>query len=267
MKRALTVAGSDSSGGAGIQADLKVFHSLGVYGLTAITAVTAQNSFGVQKVNKVPPRIIAAQIDAVARDIGVDACKIGMLYAQEAVTVTAKRIARREIKNVVLDPIIFAKDGTRLLLSKAVQRLKRELIPCCRLVTPNISEASELAGIPINDINDVKKAAEAIHSFGSDYVLIKGGHLKDEPVDFLYDGERFIEFPGKRLEGPPMHGTGCVLSAAITARLALGNAVPDAVQFAKDYINDAIKNSIKMGKGGLSYFNFRCSAVSGGKSD
>lgn len=267
MNKALTIAGSDSSGGAGIQADLKVFQSLGVYGLSAVTAVTAQNSLGVQKVNKVPPRIIAAQIDAAVRDIGVDACKIGMLYTQEAVTTTAKRITRREIKNVVLDPVIFAKDGTRLLLSKAVQRLRHELIPCCRLVSPNISEASELAGMDINDIDDVKKAAAVIHGFGGDYVLIKGGHLKDEPIDFLFDGERFIEYPGRRLEGPPMHGTGCVLSAAITARLALGDLAPDAVQFAKDYVTAAIKNSIEMGKGGLSYFNIRCSAVPGGKSD
>lgn len=254
MKTALTIAGADSSGGAGIQADLKVFQSLGVYGLSAVTAVTAQNSKGVHKVNKVPPRIITAQIDAVTRDFGADACKIGMLYTEQAVTVVAERIARRELQNVVLDPIIFAKDGTRLLLAKAVRRLRRDLIPRSTLVAPNIGEAAELAKISITSLADAKSAAKIIHGFGPKYVLIKGGHLSGEPVDLLYDGNQFIEYPGKRVAGPSMHGTGCVLSAAIAARLALGNSMPDAVGFAKDYVTAAIKNSIKMGKGGLAYF-------------
>ncbi|MEN6373069.1 MAG: bifunctional hydroxymethylpyrimidine kinase/phosphomethylpyrimidine kinase [Armatimonadota bacterium] len=254
MRAVLTIAGSDSSGGAGIQADLKVFQSLGVYGLSTVTAVTAQNSRGVHKVNKVPPRIIAAQIDAVTRDIGADACKIGMLYTLQAVTVVADRIARRKLQNVVLDPIIFAKDGTRLLLAKAVQRLRRDLIPRSTLVTPNVIEAAELARVSIADQADAKSAAKIIHGFGPKYVLIKGGHFSGEPVDLLYDGKQFIEYPGERIDGPPMHGTGCVLSAAIAARLALGDSVPDAVRFAKDYVTAAIKNSVVLGKGCLSYF-------------
>lgn len=254
MRRALTIAGSDSSGGAGIQADIKVFTDIGVYGLSAVTAVTAQNSEGVQKVNKVPPRIVAAQIDAVTRDIGVDACKIGMLYSEQTVSIVAERITRRKIPKVVLDPVIFAKDGTRLLLNNAVHRMKRQLIPCCLLVMPNLAEAGVLAKSDVDDIDSAKEAAKVIHGMGAEYVLVKGGHLSGEPVDLLFDGEGFIEYPGTRVEGRVMHGTGCVLSAAITARLAARNSVQDAVKYAKDYVTSAIKNSIKLGKGGLWFY-------------
>ena len=254
MKRVLTIAGSDSSGGAGIQADLKVFAGLGVYGLSAITAVTAQNSLGVQKINKVPPRIVAAQIDSVVRDIGADACKIGMLFSAEVVSVVAGRISRREIPNVVLDPVIFAKDGSRLLVGRGVQRLKRDLIPRCLLVAPNHAEAAELSGVEVSDLDSAKESARVIHGLGAPYVLIKGGHLRGEPVDLLFDGEQFIEYRRERIRDRTMHGTGCILSAAIAARLALGDSVSDAVRFAKDYTAAAIKNSIRLGKGGLWYF-------------
>jgi hydroxymethylpyrimidine/phosphomethylpyrimidine kinase len=254
MKRVLTIAGSDSSSGAGIQADLKVFAELGVYGLCAVTAVTAQNSRGVQKINKVPPRIIAGQIDAVARDIGLDACKIGMLYTHQVVSLVAERLDRREIPNVVLDPVIFAKNGARLLLARGAERMKRQLIPRCTLVAPNLAEAAILAGREVADLAAARDAARAIHDFGARYVLIKGGHLEGEPIDLLFDGERFIEYPGKRVRGRTMHGTGCILTAAITARIALGDTAPDAVRFAKDYVAAAMKNSVKLGKGGLWYF-------------
>jgi hydroxymethylpyrimidine/phosphomethylpyrimidine kinase len=254
IKRVLTIAGSDPSGGAGIQADLKVFAELGVYGLSVVTDVTAQNSEGVQKLNSVPPRIILAQIDSAVRDIGVDACKIGMLYSPQAVSLVAERIDRRRIPNVVIDPVMCAKDGTRLLLPRAVKRMRRALLSRCKLVTPNLDEARELCGIEVTDIASGKEAAKRIHGFGVDYVLIKGGHLSDEPVDLLYDGENFVEYPGKRVVEKNMHGTGCVLSAAIAARLAHGDTVPEAVKYSKKYVGSAIKNSVRLGKGKLWYF-------------
>jgi hydroxymethylpyrimidine/phosphomethylpyrimidine kinase len=254
MKNVLTIAGSDPSGGAGVQADLKVFADAGVFGFSAVTAVTAQNSLGVQKINKVPPRIVAAQIDSVARDFTIDACKIGMIYAYQTVDTIAERIKRRDIHNVVLDPVTHAKDATRLLQERGIGRMKRVLLPLCLLVTPNLDEASELTGQSVTDIASAKEAAKAIFGFGTKYVLVKGGHLADEPIDILFDGESFIEFSGKRVEGKSMHGTGCILSAAVAARIAIGDSVPKAVEFAKDYVVRAMKNSLELGKGHLWYF-------------
>jgi hydroxymethylpyrimidine/phosphomethylpyrimidine kinase len=257
LKRVLTIAGSDSSGGAGIQADLKVFAEVGVYGLSAVTAVTAQNSRGVQKVNKVPPRIVAAQIDASVRDIGVDACKIGMLYAHQVVSVVAERLKRREIPNVVLDPVISAKGGARLITSAGIGRMKRVMLPEVLLVAPNLEEAEILTGR-----KDRRDAARALHDLGAKFVLIKGGHLESEPVDLLFDGESFSEFHGRRIEGRNLHGTGCILTAAIAARVAIGDSVPQSVQFAKGFVETAIENSIRLGKGRMWYY-----AGSGGISD
>lgn len=249
VARVLTIAGSDPSGSAGIQADLRVFESFGCCGMTVVTAVTAQNTVGVQKINKVPPRIIAAQIDSVMRDIGANACKIGMLYAEQAVDVVAERIDRREIPNVVLDPVIAAKDGTRLLSTKAIERMKRNLISRCLVVTPNAVEAGVLGGIDVGSLNDLKEAARLIHGFGCRYVLAKGGHLRGEPVDVLYDGKEFAEFPALRVEGVPVHGTGCAFSAALAARIALGDDVPAAARSAKDFVADLIKSAVTIGKG------------------
>ena len=251
IPRVLSIAGSDPSAGAGIQLDLKVFERLGVYGMTAVTAVTAQNTQGVQKIHKVPPRIIAAQIDSVARDIGMDACKIGMLYDPTAVDTVAERIERREIPNVVLDPVIAAKDGTLLLAVKGIKRMKRVLIPKALVVTPNAEEAGILSGIPVRSMDDVKQAARAIYDLGCKYVLVKGGHLEGDPVDVLFDGEQFQEFPGIRIEGTPVHGTGCAFSAALAARIALGDSVPDGVRFAKEFVAELIKSAVKLGKGNL----------------
>lgn len=251
ITKALTIAGADSSGGAGVQLDLKVFERLGVYGLSAITAVTAQNTLGVQKIHRVPPRIIAAQIDSVVRDIGVDACKIGMLYHPTAVEVVADRIHRREIPNVVLDPVLAAKDGTPLMTSKGIRWMMRRLIPRALVVTPNVPEAEMLSGVQVRNLDDLEKAAAAIHGLGCKYVLIKGGHLKGEPVDVLYDGKTFTRLPGVRTEGTPVHGTGCAFSAALAARIALGDSVPDAARFAKDFVAELIKSAVKLGKGNL----------------
>ncbi len=249
IARVLTVAGSDPSAGAGVQADLRVFERLGCYGMTVVTAVTAQNTVGVQKIHKVPPRIIAAQIDSVMRDIGADACKIGMLYAEQAVDVMADRIHRRDIPNVVLDPLIAAKDGTRLLSSKGIDRMKRRLIRQCLVVTPNAVEAGILAGMEVRSLDDLKHASEVIHGFGCRYVLAKGGHLEGEPVDLLYDGREFAELPGVRVEGTPVHGTGCAFSAALAARIAVGDDVLPAAQFAKDLVAELIRSAVKLGKG------------------
>ena len=255
MRRVLTIAGSDSSGGAGVQADSKVFAELGVYGLTAITSVTAQNSKGVQKVFKVAPRTIAAQIDSVTRDIGCDACKIGMLYSHQVVDLAAERIHRREIPNVVLDPIIFAKGGVRLLTAKAVGRMRRNLLPRVMLVAPNVPEAEILSGIQINDRASATAAATKIWECGCKYVLIKGGHLEGDPDDLLFDGKEVRLFSGKRIEGEPMRGTGCVLTAAISANLALGADVPEAVEAGKVFVTHAIEDAVKLGKGQVTFYS------------
>lgn len=253
MKIALTIAASDSSAGAGIQADLGVFRDMGVYGVCAITNVTAQNSLGVHKVNKVPPKIIAAQIDDVTKDFNINACKIGMLYFPQAVDIVAERIQRREIPHVVLDPVMKAKKGEVLLTEPAIKRLKRKLMPVIELITPNREEAEILTGIKITDANSAKESARFLNDIGARNVLIKGGHAAGEPVDLLFDGESFTEYPGKRLD-KNMHGTGCVLSAAIAARLACGDDIITAVGNAKNYISQAIERSIRIGKGKLDYY-------------
>jgi hydroxymethylpyrimidine/phosphomethylpyrimidine kinase len=253
MKIALTIAASDSSCGAGIQVDLAVFREVGVYGVCAITNVTAQNSTGVHKVDKVPPKIIAAQIDAVTRDFEVAACKIGMLYSPQAVGVVSERIARREIANIVLDPVMNAKNGEVLLTEPAIKRLKRWLIPKVTLITPNACEAEILTGIAVADIRTAREAAVELVAMGAKSALVKGGHINGEPIDVFYDGSEFAEFAGKRLD-KNMHGTGCVLSAAITARLALGDDMRSAIVFAKDYVSSAIEHSVRLGKGRMDYF-------------
>lgn len=253
IRAALTIAASDPSGGAGIQADLAVFRDLGVYGFSVITNVTSQNSQGVHKVCKTPPNIIAAQIDDVTRDFSVSACKIGMLYSPQAVDVVAERIDRRNIPNVVLDPVMNAKHGEVLLTPPAVKRLKRNLIKKATIITPNAGEAQVLTGIEVKNLESAKDAARALIGMGAKYALIKGGHIDGEPIDILFDGQTFTEFQGKRLE-KNMHGTGCVLSSAIGARLALGDTIEDAIAFSKNYISQAIQNSVKLGKGQLDYY-------------
>ena len=252
MVCALTIAATDSSNGAGIGTDLSVFKEIGVYGLSVVTNVTAQNSSGVYRINKLSNSIISAQIDALTRDFEISACKIGMLYSPVIVSLVAERIDRRNIANVVLDPVMAAKDGRTLLTLPAVKRLKKYLMPKVTLITPNISEAEIITKLEIKNIDAAKDAAKAIFDMGAKNVLIKGGHFLEEPIDLLFDGKDFTEFVGKRLN-KNMHGTGCVLSAAIAARLALGDDLIDAVAAAKEFTYKSILNSEKLGKGGL-YF-------------
>lgn len=253
MRVALSIAASDSSGGAGIQADLAVFADLGVYGVCAVTNVTAQNSRGVMRVCKTPPRIVAAQIDAVTRDFQVSACKIGMLFAHQIVDIVADRISRRSIPNVVLDPVLRAKGGECLAGNPALKRLKRSLLPKVLLVTPNAVEAEALTGIPVCDVASAGDAAKALVEMGASAALVKGGHINGDPVDVFYDGGELLELTGNRLP-VSMHGTGCVLSASIAARLALGDSLLDAVRFGKQYVTRAIERSIRLGKGEMTFF-------------
>lgn len=251
VPRALTIAGSDSGGGAGIQADLKTFTALGVYGMSAITSVTAQNTQGVQEIFNLPPELVEQQMDSVFSDIGVDAVKIGMLSTKEIILAVSKKITEFDLKNLVLDPVMIAKGGEDLLQKEAEQTLIDELLPNTYLLTPNNPEAGVLCGIEINSIDDMKEAAKSIKALGPQNVLIKGGHLdpSQNAVDILYDGKEFYEFKSERINTKNTHGTGCTYSAAICAGLAKGLSLVEAIAGAKEYINLAIKNSFEIGSG------------------
>ena len=249
MKRVLTIAGSDSGGGAGIQADLKTFASLGVYGMSVITSITAQNTIGVQGIHDLPPEFVALQIDSVISDIGVDAAKTGMLSSSAIIDVVASKVKKYKIPNLVIDPVMYAKSGDPLLRPDARDTLINKLLPLSTLITPNISEAEFLSGIKIKGIEDMKKAGKKIKKRVGADVLVKGGHLRGKAVDILYtDGEFFI-FESERIDTKNTHGTGCTYSAAIASELAKGYSLYDAVKSAKVFITDAIKNSIEIGKG------------------
>ena len=241
--RVLSIAGSDSGGGAGIQADLKTFSALGCYGMTAITAITAQNTQGVRAIHGVPPDMLRAQIDAVVEDIGVDAVKIGMLHAPEVVHVVADAIRRHHLPHVVLDPVMVATSGDRLMADETVQVLVRELFPLATVVTPNLDEAALLLGRPIPGIEALDDAARALLALGAPAVLLKGGHLPgDEVVDVLALPDRTLQhLRSPRIATHNGHGTGCTLSSAIAAYLALGQALPEAVALARAYILGAIQ--------------------------
>lgn len=250
MKNVLTIAGSDSSGGAGIQADLKTFCALGTYGMSVITAVTAQNTLGVTGVEEISPRMVAAQIDAVFQDIRVDAVKIGMVSSVDIIKTIASKLREYKAKNIVVDPVMVSKSGHHLLRPEARDALIRELIPLACVVTPNLMEAEVLTSIEISSIGHMEQAARAIHSMGPANVLVKGGHLEgDEAVDILFDGKNFAYCKSKRIHTKNTHGTGCTLSSATAAYLAKGYQVKEAVKKAKDYITVAIKHSIELGKG------------------
>ncbi|WP_390343617.1 bifunctional hydroxymethylpyrimidine kinase/phosphomethylpyrimidine kinase [Variovorax boronicumulans] len=241
--RVLSIAGSDSGGGAGIQADLKTFAALGCYGMTAITALTAQNTVGVSGIHGVPPDFLKAQIQAVVEDIGVDAVKLGMLHAPEVVEVVAWAIDRYQLKNVVLDPVMIATSGDRLIAAETVQVLVRELFPRAVVVTPNLDEAALLVGHAIGGIDALDGAADELLALGAKAVLLKGGHLPgDEVVDVLLErsGAR-KRLASQRIASRNLHGTGCTLSSAIAAHLALGLALPEAVERARTYILGAMR--------------------------
>lgn len=249
MKRILTIAGSDSGGGAGIQADLKTIVVLGGYGMSAITALTAQNTRGIQAVHPVPARFVAQQIESVLSDIGADAAKTGMLATQEIVLAVAEEIKRFGIRCLVVDPVMTAESGRSLLDDAAQKAMIEALLPLAHVVTPNLPEASAFCGFPVGDVRAMKEAARAIHRLGPQWVLIKGGHLTGDAEDVLFDGKSFQVFSTRRLDTPHTHGTGCTFSAALTTFLGQGLPVPEAVEEAKTFINRAIVLGLGLGSG------------------
>jgi len=250
MKRVLSIAGSDSGGGAGIQADLKTFGALGVFGTSAITAVTAQNTVGVTRIQEIDPEVVAAQIDAVAEDIGIDAVKTGMLASSRIVEAVAAVLKRRKAPNMVVDPVMVSKSGTRLLKEEAVATLKTRLLPLAEIVTPNIPEAVVLSGRTIADAEAMRDAARRIIELGPRRVVIKGGHAEGpNVVDLYYDGHRFEELKAERVVTRSTHGTGCTFSAAIAAYLAHGLPPLDAVARAKEFLTAALLSAPDIGKG------------------
>ncbi|QNO13877.1 bifunctional hydroxymethylpyrimidine kinase/phosphomethylpyrimidine kinase [Alkalicella caledoniensis] len=249
MKNLLTIAGSDSSGGAGIQADLKTFSAHGTFGMSVITAVTAQNTQGVFAVENISPDVVGAQIDAIFTDIEVDAVKVGMVSQTEIIKIIAEKLKKYKFKKVVIDPVMISKSGYHLLEPEAKKALIEELVPLAYVVTPNIPEAEELTGIKIDKFDDMEKAAISIKSMGAQNVLIKGGHLETEATDILYDGEKFHYLKGEKIPTKNTHGTGCTLSSAIAANIGRGLSVIDAVKGSKEYIIVAIENALQIGKG------------------
>ena len=251
MKRALTIAGSDSGGGAGIQADLKTFAARGVFGMSAITALTAQNTVGVQGVFEIPPPFVGLQIDSVAGDIGVDVVKTGMLSNAGIIEVVAAKIREHGLMPLVVDPVMVAKSGDALLRDDAREALIGQLLPLATVVTPNLHEARVLCGFEIASLDEMRRAAETIHSLGPQNVVVKGGHLPNTPdvVDVLFDGQEFQEFRAPRIESGNTHGTGCTFASAISAELAKGHPVAEAVLIAKEYLTQVLKASTNLGLG------------------
>lgn len=246
---ALTIAGSDSSGGGGIQRDLAVFAALGVYGCCAVTAVTAQDTSGIRRIHYIPPVVLGAQIDAVSRDLHPLATKIGMLGRHVAVGLVAGRVRRSRLSNVVLDPVIAAKDGTRLLSERSLATMKAELLPQVAVLTPNVTEAERLAGIRIGDRDSLVEAGTRLLAWGVGAVVIKGGHLEGKAVDTLITPDRIREFGGERIAGPPVRGTGCAFSAALAAHLATGRSLDEACAAASAYVRAMILGALDIGKG------------------
>ena len=246
---AMTIAGSDSGGGAGIQADLKTFAALGVYGTSTLTAITAQNTIGVTAVHEIPVDVIAAQFDAVVTDIGADAVKTGMLASIAIIECVASGVRRHGVTQLVVDPVMVAKSGDTLLQGNAVQSLCTQLIPLAALVTPNIPEAQTLTGMEISSDNDMLVAARRIIEMGARAVVVKGGHREGPATDLFYDGSNFREFTAPRVETANTHGTGCTFASAAAAGLARGMNLQDAVALAKDYVTEAIRQSFPMGRG------------------
>ncbi len=245
MKTALTVAGSDSGGGAGIQADLKTFSAFGVYGTCAITAVTAQNTKKVEAIYELPADFVAKQIDAVMADINPRVWKTGMLVNKNIVQTVAERVKSYRIKSLVIDPVMVSTSGTRLLSNDAIKQLIESLIPLVLVITPNIPEAEVLTGIKINNVDDMVKAARIIFDMGAKNVVVKGGHLtkNNNAIDVFFDGKRFYRLKSLRIKTGNTHGTGCTFASAIAANLALGLPALSCVKKAKSYINNTLKNS------------------------
>ncbi len=249
MKNLLTIAGSDSSGGAGIQADLKTFAAHGTFGMSVITAITAQNTCGVTHVQDITPDIISAQIAAVFDDIRVDAVKIGMVSRPESIKAIAEGLKKYAPKIIVLDPVMISKSGFALLQPEACKTLINELLPLATLVTPNLPEAEAITGMKVTSKEEMEKVAEQIIKLGAKAVLVKGGHLNDSADDYLYDGKQGVWITGTRIDSKNTHGTGCTLSSSLAANLAKGRSLLEAVKESKKYVTLAIENGIELGSG------------------
>jgi hydroxymethylpyrimidine/phosphomethylpyrimidine kinase len=249
MKKALTIAGSDSGGGAGIQADLKTFQAHGVYGASAITAVTAQNTFGVHAVTLLEPALVGAQIAAVLSDIGADAVKTGMLGSSAIIAAVAEQLRRFAVPRLVVDPVMVAKGGAALLRPDALDSLCAQLIPQALLLTPNLPEAAVLLGRAITTEDEMRQAVVDLHALGPQYVLLKGGHLDGDPLDLLFDGRTISKLRADRIPTSHTHGTGCTYAAAITALLARDWSVEAAVRSAHTYLQGAIRHATPVGRG------------------
>ena len=260
MIKVLTIAGSDSCCGAGVQADLKTINKLGAYGTCAVTAITVQNTIGVSSVLAVPASIVGQQIDAVVTDIGTDTVKTGMLVSKEVVEIVCEMAKKHKLQKVVVDPVIKSHKGERLLSLEGVNKFRSDLIPLSYLVTPNIPEAEILTDREIKNLSDTKDAARAIYELGAENVLIKGGHIMSQEdgnddasdgkvIDVFYDGKSFQEFREERLNTKNVHGTGCIYSAAIATELAKGNDMISSITIAREFIINIIMGSIALGKG------------------
>jgi hydroxymethylpyrimidine/phosphomethylpyrimidine kinase len=247
--KAMTIAGSDSGGGAGIQADLKTFYALGVYGTSVLTAVTAQNTVEVAAIAEVPDEVVIAQIDTVLEDIGANAVKTGMLGNRSIIQNVADRLEAWGIPWLVVDPVMVSKSGAPLLNPNAVEALARDLLPHATIVTPNIPEAEIIARMSISSDVDIQEAARRIHATGPNIVIVKGGHRDGPPVDIVFDGSAFLPIEGDRIDTQNTHGTGCTFSAAITAFLAHGMAPIESIQLAKRYLEATLRQSFPIGEG------------------
>ena len=249
IPKALTIAGSDSGGGAGIQADLKTFSAFRVFGMSVITAVTAQNSVGVQAVENLPPAFVAQQLRSVLGDFGADAAKCGMLSTAPIIESVAAALREHPIERLVVDPVMVAKSGDALLRPDAREALVNRILPLALVVTPNLPEAEVLANMRVEARPDMEEAARRIHALGPRCVLVKGGHLKGEALDLLWNGREFTAFVAPRVDSPNTHGTGCTFSAAIAAGLSRSQALGDAIREAKAYVTQAIREGFTLGRG------------------
>ena len=252
MKKALTVAGFDPTGGAGIQADLKVFHALGIFGLSVVSALTAQNTEGVKAVMPVPDIFLKKQLAVLLSDLVPEATKTGMLYSESNVEVVARMIKKYSLKNIVVDPVIMSSSGKKLVEKNTPAAIRKKIVPFCTVITPNIHEASVLSGIDIKNRLDMEKAAVCLKEYGAENVIVTGGHLRGVALDILYDGD-FHYLRSKKVRGE-YHGTGCTFSAALTALLAKGYSVPDAAKEAKEFMNTAFRKTFAAG-GEMRLFN------------
>lgn len=249
MHKSLTIAGSDSSGGAGIQADLKTMTVLGVYGMSAITALTAQNTTGVQSIFEVTPKFLEEELDSIFTDIFPDSVKIGMVSNADLIRVISKKLREYNAKNIVVDPVMVSTSGSKLMADDAKDILLSELLKVADIITPNIPEAEALTGQSIKSKDDMVKAAKKIGEFFNGYILLKGGHSTDDADDLLYNNSEKIWIKGEHIENPNTHGTGCTLSSAIASYLAMGHDVSESVHLAKEFITGAINAKLDLGKG------------------